>query len=486
MKKLKGLVLALIAGLALMLGGTMASQSQPVQAASSSNLLTTIQKRGYLIVGLSADYAPLEFHATVDGADKIVGSDVSLAEKIASDMGVKLQIKELGFNALIGAMKTGKIDMIISGMSNTPERRKQVAFSEWYTAEKQVMVIRKADAKKYKNISDFSGAKVGAQKQSVQEQLAKTQLPGADVTILDKANDVIAQVETGKLDAGVMAQIIADSYAARIKGLKVIDPGFATDVAKTSVAMPKGQPALLKQVNKSITQVRQKNLYKGYLQAAYKLQDQSQSFWAKYKGYFIKGALYTLLFAIITVISGTILGTLLALMRRSKLWILKAIAVVYVEFIRGTPLLVQAFLVFFGTQVIGLNLSAFAAGAISMGINSGAYVAEIIRSGLNSIDVGQTEAARSLGLSSGKTMRYVVLPQAVKNIWPALGNEFVTDIKESSVLSVIGASELMFEGTNVQGASFEPFLPIIIVALIYFAMTFLLTRLLSVIEKRFN
>ncbi|MCX2456420.1 ABC transporter substrate-binding protein/permease [Lacticaseibacillus nasuensis] len=484
MHKLKIWLLALVAGLALLIGGT--AQQHAVQAAGNQSRLSTIQKRGYLIVGLSADYAPLEFHATVNGNDKIVGSDVSLAEKIAADMGVKLQIKEMGFNALIGAMKTGKIDLIISGMSDTAEREKEVSFSKWYTSEKQVMVIQTKNKGKYKNIADFDGASVGVQKQSIQQQLAETQLPGADVHVLDKANDVIAQVSTGKLEAGVMSQIIADSYAARTKGLSVIDPGFATEVAKTSVALPKGDTVLQAQINKSIDAVRSKHLYKGYLKAAYKLQDQDQSFWDKYHSYFVKGALYTLIFALITVISGTILGTALALMRRSKLWILKAIAVVYVEFIRGTPLMVQAFIVYFGTQVLGLNLNAFAAGAVAMGINSGAYVAEIIRSGLNSVPIGQTEAARSLGLSGGQTTRYVILPQAVKNIWPALGNEFVTVIKESSVLSVIGATELMFEGTNVQGASFKPFLPMIIVALIYFAMTFVFSRILGFIEKKFN
>ncbi len=132
-------------------------------------------------------------------------------------MGVKLQIKEMGFNALIGAMKTGKIDLIISGMSDTAEREKEVSFSKWYTSEKQVMVIQTKNKGKYKNIADFDGASVGVQKQSIQQQLAETQLPGADVHVLDKANDVIAQVSTGKLEAGVMSQIIADSYAARTK-----------------------------------------------------------------------------------------------------------------------------------------------------------------------------------------------------------------------------------------------------------------------------
>lgn len=503
MKTLKHWLLALIAGVTLLssIGGGVqtvlaAGSSSSSSSASSSSASSTkatksrlpaIKKRGYIIVGLSADYAPLEFHATVNGTDQIVGADVSLAKQIAKDMGVQLQIKEMGFDGLIGAMKTGKVDMVISGMSDTAERRKQVNFSESYTGEKNVMVIRKADAKKYKNISDFAGAKVGVQTQSLQETLARQQLPGAKIVQLEKANGVISQVETGKVDAGVMADTIANSYVARISSLQTVDPHFAAPITKTAVAIPKGDTALTNQINKTVRKVKKHNWYnKKYLPAAYKLQDQKASFWQKYGGYFFKGARNTLLFALITVIGGTIIGSLLAFMRRGKNIVLKAIAVAYIEFIRGTPLMVQAFMVFFGTQVLGLNLSAFFAGAIAMVINSGAYVAEIIRSGLSSIPVGQSEAARSLGLSNSLTMRYVVFPQALRNIWPALGNEFITDIKESSVLSVIGATDLMFEGQNVQGASFEPFLPIVIVAIFYFVMTFVLSRLLSLVEKRMN
>ncbi|MCI1894284.1 MAG: ABC transporter substrate-binding protein/permease [Lactobacillus sp.] len=467
-------------------GGLISTSTQTVQAATNDSTPAAIKKRGYIILGVSADYAPMEFHATVDGNDKIVGADISLAKKIAKDMGVKLQIKEMGFDALIGALKTGKVDMVISGMSDTPERRKQVDFSKPYTYEKQIMVIQKKDASKYKNIADFEGVKVGAQKQSTQEQIAKAELPDAKIVSLEKANDVIAQVQYGKINAGVMSNVVAGAYVQKNQALKIIDPKFATGKAPTVVAIAKGNSGLTSAVNKSIKDMQKQGLWSKYMDEAYTLQNQSNSFWQKYGSFFIKGAVNTLVFALLTVIAGTVLGTLLALMRRSKVWILKAIAVIYVEFIRGTPLMVQAFIVFFGTQVLGLNLSAFVAGAIAMGINSGAYVAEIIRSGLNSVPIGQTEAARSLGLSGTETTRFVVLPQAIKNIWPALGNEFVTDIKESSVLSVIGATELMFEGTTVQGASFEPFFPMMIVALIYFAMTFILSRLLGVVERRMN
>ena len=331
--------MAFIALVAMLVGF---AANQPVPTAAASEDLAAIQKRGYLVVGLSADYAPLEFHATLNGADTIVGADISMSKQIAKDMGVKLQIKEMNFTALIGALKTGKIDLIVSGMSKTPEREKEVNFSTPYLYETQVMVIRKADKAKYKSIADFSGKKVGAQKQTTQEQLAKTQLPGAKISSLDKANDVIAQVSYNKLDGAVLASTIADSYVARTPSLMVLNPHFATPKAPTAIAVSKQNSALLAQVNKTISKVKGAK-YKTYLQAAYKLQDQNQSFWAKYGNYFLRGALYTLIFAVLIVFFGTVIGTLLALMKLSHSWFAKAIANVYIEFIRGTPLLVQAF-----------------------------------------------------------------------------------------------------------------------------------------------
>lgn len=171
-------------------------------------------------------------------------------------------------------------------------------------------------------------------------------------------------------------------------------------------------------------------------------------------------------------------------MKLSKNKLLKGIAFVYIEYVRGTPLLVQIFLVFFGSNVLGLELSALTASCLALILNSGAYVAEIVRAGINAVNKGQTEAARSLGMNQAQAMRHIVLPQAIKNILPALGNEFVTVIKESSVVSVIGVSELMFQSGVVQGASFKPFLPIMITSLIYFVLTFTLSRILGVAERR--
>lgn len=173
----------------------------------------------------------------------------------------------------------------------------------------------------------------------------------------------------------------------------------------------------------------------------------------RYSSFFAQGVVNTLIIAAFSVLLGTILGTLMATMRMGKILPLKWLAVAYIEFIRGTPLMVQLMFIFYGLPMIGVkipeiswipNFSRFAAGIIAMSMNSCAYVAEVIRSGIQAVDYGQTEAARSVGFSSGEAMRLVVLPQAIKNILPALGNEFVTVIKESSIVSVIGIADLMF------------------------------------------
>ena len=193
---------------------------------------------------------------------------------------------------------------------------------------------------------------------------------------------------------------------------------------------------------------------------------------------------YTVEITIFSVLIGVILGTLFALMRLSKLKLVHWLAVAYIEFIRGTPQMVQILFVYFGVGYFVSNLSAVVAGIIAIGLNSGAYVAEDIRSGIESIAKGQTEAARSLGLSQAKTYRYVIIPQALKNIWPALGNEFITLLKDSSLVSVIGVSELMYQTQLVQTSTYRGVLPLAIAMVIYFIMTFTLTRLLNYFEKR--
>ena len=205
----------------------------------------------------------------------------------------------------------------------------------------------------------------------------------------------------------------------------------------------------------------------------------------KYRHYYFTGIRITLLLSFGALIIGTTLGSLLSLVRLSKNRILRFIARSYIEIVRGTPMMVQISLVYFGSYVVtGVDMDAFLSALIAVALNSAAYVAEIIRSGIQSIDKGQTEASRSLGLTSGQTMRHIILPQAVKNILPTLGNEFVTLIKETSVASTIGVAELMYASKIVQSNSFHPFTPLVIVAILYFVFTFSISQLIGVLERR--
>lgn len=220
--------------------------------------------------------------------------------------------------------------------------------------------------------------------------------------------------------------------------------------------------------------------------AAEDMQDDG-NFISKYGSFFIKGIKNTILISLVGVVLGSILGSLIALLKISKIRPLQWIASIYIEFLRGTPMLVQVFIVFFGTTAaLGLDISALICGTIALVINSSAYIAEIIRAGINAVDKGQTEAARSLGLNYRQTMQSVVMPQAIKKILPALGNEFVTLIKESSIVSTIGVSEIMFNAQVVQGISFDPFTPLLVAALLYFLLTFALTRVMNFIEGRMS
>lgn len=209
------------------------------------------------------------------------------------------------------------------------------------------------------------------------------------------------------------------------------------------------------------------------------------SFLSKYYMFFINGTKFTLLLAFFTVIFGVVLGIILALMRISKSKLLNILGTAYVEFIRGTPVLVQVYLIYYGLpSMLGINLPDIVSAIIALSINSGAYVAEIIRAGIQAVDKGQMEAARSLGMKYTTAMRYIIIPQAVKNILPALGNEFIVVIKESSIVSVIGIHELMYNADTVRGNTFRAFEPLIIAAFMYFVMTYTLSKFMGKVERR--
>lgn len=220
------------------------------------------------------------------------------------------------------------------------------------------------------------------------------------------------------------------------------------------------------------------------------------SFLPKYLSFFVQGLEYTLLLSIISVGLAVMPALALALMRLSRNKIVRNLSGAYIAVFRSTPMMVQLYIIFYGlfsvikipsVVILGfIDLSRFIPGVVALALNSSAYVAEIIRAGILAVDGGQNEAARSLGLSSWQSMKLVVLPQAIKNILPALGNEFVTVIKESSIVSVIGLADLMFRTNDVIALTFKSLACLAIAALCYFAMTFTGGRLIALAERKMN
>ncbi|WP_026885152.1 amino acid ABC transporter permease [Clostridium beijerinckii] len=209
------------------------------------------------------------------------------------------------------------------------------------------------------------------------------------------------------------------------------------------------------------------------------------TFLGKYSEYYLKGAEITIVLAFFAVLCGTVLGLALTLLRRSKFKPISYIATAYVEFVRGTPLLVQIYIIYIGLpKLIGIDMPDMIVGSVALALNSAAYISEIIRAGIEAVDKGQMEAARSLGMNQGLAMVHVIIPQAFKNILPALGNEFISVIKESSMVSVIGVAELMYNASIVRGNTALGLEPIIVAAVVYFILTFTLTRCLGYVERR--
>ena len=203
----------------------------------------------------------------------------------------------------------------------------------------------------------------------------------------------------------------------------------------------------------------------------------------KYWPLFLEGATTTVLLSFFSVIVGVGCGTLMALARLSSNKFLSKAVKVYIDIIRGTPLLVQLYLVYFGLATV-LDLNDFVSGVIAVSVNTTAYIAEIIRSGIQSVDKGQMEAARSMGMPKRMAMRQIILPQAMKNILPAIGNEFATLIKETSIVSLIGIHDLMYSSDTVRGATFTVFIPLLMTAFLYFVMTTMIAFFMDKLERK--
>lgn len=495
------LILSLVVGLS--------STSQTASAAS----------QGVLKVGMEANYPPYNWTQTTDkdGAVPIDGShtyangyDVQIAKLIAKRMNKRVIVEKIEWDGLLPALTSGKIDLIIAGMSPTPERRKAINFSKPYRKGTFVVITNK-DSKyaKAKTLDDFKGAKLTAQQGTFHYNLIN-QLKGAKrEPAMRDFSSMRQSLASGTIDGYVAEDIEFESYHNVNPNIVAVNlnkmAGFNVDHDEsiTSIGIKKGNTKLLDEVNAALATISTKKRDQ-LMNQAIREQQQSQSekkenwlvsTWKQYGGMIMSGVGMTLFLALVGTIIGFFIGLLVGIVRtiptpttRAKRWALnffKWLLSVYVEIFRGTPMMVQAAVIYYGiAQFWHLNINRTLAALIIVSINTGAYLSEVIRGGIISTPEGQFEAASALGMSHNQRMWHIILPQAVKNSLPSITNEFIVNIKDTSVLSIISVSELFFVGTTIASQTFEFFPTYLSVSVIYLILTFTITRIFNLIERK--
>ncbi len=507
-----------------MLIGLFINPSYTVKAAESETTVQTSaseneQNDNVFRVGMEAGYPPFNWTQTgdsnggvkIDGNQEYAGGyDVEIAKIIAEKLGKELVVVKTEWDGLVPALQSGKIDAIIAGMSPTAERKETIDFTDIYYKSDLVMVVLKGGSfENATSIQDFSGAKITAQLNtfhySVIDQINGVQKQ----TAMDNFPAMRVALQSGIIDGYVSERPEGVSASAKNKNFVMVEfkEGFATNEEDTaiSVGVAKGSN-LTDKINEILAGVSQDERQK-LMEEAIKNQpgseEENTSFdWVvsiiKENGpMFLRGAGMTLLISMIGTVLGFVLGLIVGVIKtipvpakKGKKFIQKLINIllaVYVEIFRGTPMIVQSMVIYYGSALaFGIHMNPIGAAIFIVSINTGAYMSEIIRGGIVSIDKGQFEAAQAIGMNHFQTMKNVVLPQVIRNILPATGNEFVINIKDTSVLNVIAVTELYFQTKSVAGNNFRYFESFFVACVIYFVMTFTVTRILRYIENRLD
>lgn len=461
------------------------------------NMLEQIQAKGEILVGVSPDYAPYEFIDPSKLGDKqYVGADIELAKYIADSLDVKLVIKPLGFDDIPVAVNTRKFDIGISGFTYAEDRAKVIQFSDSYdNTESLCQGFLVTQENTFSDLGSFDKATVTSQNGSLQQIYVNDQIPNAEHRLVTKLDDAILELKAGRTDAVAVSCASGESVLANNPEIKLSDVHFeVNDELGTMVIMPQGEPELLEKINTAVHEVRD-GLYTSWLDDAKILADKvgnletaSPTIFTLLESYwpvFVAGTIGTLQLSAIVVFFGTLVGALLALAKMSKIKPLQWLVGAYVELIRGTPILLQLYLfVFGGAQFFPGFITDQMWVILALIINSSAYVSEVFRAGIQAVDKGQFEAAKSLGLSDKNMMIKVIMPQAIKNILPALGNEFIMMIKETSLASIFFINSLMTSESIVSAATHMKLEALIIVGVIYFILTFTLSKVVQYFERR--
>lgn len=447
--------------------------------------------RPTLILATSSEYPPFNYRDTATGSDEIIGFNIDLAKKIATELGYKIEILDTNFNGIIPALQSRRADFSVASMVPTEERKRNVDFSDLYYETKSTIVSRQGSA--LKTDQDLNGKKVGVALASVQEKRAK-KIPGIIIETRTNNSDLIEEIKIGRLDAALLESTVAPGFVAQNPQLEYhIVPNLAP--LGYAIAFPKGSP-LRDRFNSVLTQMKQRGeieqLAKKWLnQPPPKPQSNEPDGIFSFTQiipsipFIIKGIGVTLKFTALSAIFGLLWGTILALFKISQIPPLIWVSRIYTSIFRGTPMLLQIAFIYYATpQLTGYNISALFAGVATFTLNSGAYISETIRAGILSVDPGQREAALSLGVLYPQMMIDIILPQALKNILPALVNEGISLLKSSALVSTIGVTDLFRRAQIVGAEKYLYFQPLLLAGVIYYVMVMLLTWSGHILEKR--
>ncbi len=456
-----------------------------------------------LKVATEPSFPPFEFQLQ---AGELQGFSIDLMKAIAVAGNFQVNFQSLPFDGIIPALTAKTIDAAISSITITAERAKTISFSRPYFKAGLAIAIRE-DNQNITGFDSLKNQKIAVQIGTTGADKAKT-VAGAQIRSFDSAPLALQELANGNVDA-VINDAPVTLYAintGNLKGIKVIQQLLTEEFY--GIATKKNSPNL-GLINQGLTKVLQNGTYNQIYQKWFKstppilpekalITDETKTHVSAINVILIalptllQGALITLQLTMLSVVMGLVGGSLIGIVHLSSIKPVRWLARGYVDFFRGTPLLVQIFMIYFGLPAIfqemgfTFNLDRLVAGVIALSLNSAAYIAEIVRGGIQSIERGQAEASQSLGLSPIQTMTYVIFPQAFRRMIPPLGNEFISLLKDTSLVAVIGFEELFRKGQLIVAGNYRAFEIYAAVAIVYLCLTLLSSQGFSRLEIWMN
>ncbi|MBN8828118.1 MAG: ABC transporter permease subunit [Sphingobacteriia bacterium] len=433
-----------------------------------------------LKVGISADYPP--FDMMIEG--EVTGIDADVAKLIANELGYKLKIIEMDFASLIPAINSGIIDFAISNISKTDERAKIVDFTIPYYEAKSAFIYNKN--LKISNLTDAKKLIIGVQTGTVFESSLLTK-GFTKIKSLSRIPMLLEELKSNRINILFLDRVQAESILKNNPQFTLYE---VTEIisGQAVIALPKNS-SLTKDFNQVIDKYQKNGELNKITQKWFKFNFEDSKlflgiFNVKHIEFIAKGIPLTIAYAILSTLIGLIIGlviTALANLNKICNFFIKS----YVSILRGTPLILQLSLIYFALQkILGIQISIFTAGVIAFSINSSAYISEHLRAGINAIDKGQLEACKALGMTKFMSLRLVIIPQAFVNIIPSLINEMINMIKESSIISVLGALDIMRRAQLISSETYDYLTPLIIAGCYYYILVTTLNFILSIAEKK--